>query len=94
MLYRQSATRVRPVFLAKSQAAFRQTIRSETSIIFGKGVTSAKPGSIDQLVLAVSDVDAARKDVIARGVDVSDVFHYAGGPFNNAEKNPRVGGRP
>src|SRR5438552_7245233 len=66
---------------------------SETSIIFGKGVTSAKPGSIDQLVLAVSDVDAARKDLIARGVEVSEVFHYAGGPFNNAEKNPRVGGR-
>jgi catechol 2,3-dioxygenase-like lactoylglutathione lyase family enzyme len=66
---------------------------SETSIIFGKGVTSAKPGSIDQLVLAVSDVDAARKDLIARGVDVSEVFHYAGGPFNSAEKNPRVVGR-
>lgn len=66
---------------------------SETSIIFGKGVTSAKPGSIDQLVLAVSDIDAARSDLIAHGVDVSEVFHYAGGPFNNAEKNPRVGGR-
>ena len=66
---------------------------SETSIIFGKGVTSAKPGSIDQLVLAVDDVDAARNDLIGRGIDVSEVFHYAGGPFNNAEKNPRVGGR-
>jgi len=66
---------------------------SEASIIFGKGVTSAKPGSIDQLVLAVDDVDAARSDLIARGVDVSEVFHYAGGPFNNAEKKPRVGGR-
>jgi catechol 2,3-dioxygenase-like lactoylglutathione lyase family enzyme len=66
---------------------------SETSIIFGKGVTSAKPGSIDQLVLDVADVNAARPDLIARGVDVSEVFHYAGGPFNNAEKNPRVGGR-
>ncbi len=33
---------------------------SEASIIFGKGVTSAKPGSIDQLVLAVDNVDAAR----------------------------------
>jgi catechol 2,3-dioxygenase-like lactoylglutathione lyase family enzyme len=66
---------------------------SEASIIFGKGVTSAKPGSIDQLVLAVSDVDATRNDLIARGVDVSEVFYYAGGPFNNAEKNPRVGGR-
>jgi catechol 2,3-dioxygenase-like lactoylglutathione lyase family enzyme len=66
---------------------------SEASIIFGKGVTSAKPGSADSLVLAVDDIDAAREDLIARGVDVSEVFHYAGGPFNNAVENPRVGGR-
>jgi len=66
---------------------------SEASIIFGKGITPAKSGSADSLVLAVNDVDAARKDLIARGVNVSEVFHYAGGPFNNAVKNPRVGGR-
>jgi catechol 2,3-dioxygenase-like lactoylglutathione lyase family enzyme len=66
---------------------------SEASIIFGKGVASAKLGSIDQLVLAVEDVDAARNDLIARGVDVSEVFHYAGGPFNNSMENPRVAGR-
>ncbi len=65
---------------------------SEASIIFGKGVTSAKPGSADGLVLAVNDVVAARDDLIARGVDVSEVFHYAAGPFNNAVENPRVGG--
>jgi catechol 2,3-dioxygenase-like lactoylglutathione lyase family enzyme len=67
--------------------------QSEASIIFGKGVTSAKPGSIDQLVLAVDDIDAARSDLIARGADVSEVFYYAGGPFNNAVENPRVAGR-
>ena len=66
---------------------------SETSIIFGKGITSAKPGSADSLTLAVDDVAAARDDLVARGVDVSEVFHYAGGPFNNAVENPRVGGR-
>lgn len=66
---------------------------SECSIIFGKGITSARPGSIDHLVLVVDDVDAARDDLIARGVDVSEVFHYAGGPFNNAVENPRVSGR-
>jgi catechol 2,3-dioxygenase-like lactoylglutathione lyase family enzyme len=66
---------------------------SEASIIFGKGVTSAKPGSVDSLVLAVDDIDAARADLIARGVDVSEVFHYAGGPFNNTVENPRIGGR-
>src|SRR5262245_37340773 len=66
---------------------------SEASIIFGKGATSAKPGSADGLVLAVDDIDAARADLIARGVDVSEVFHFAGGPFNNSVENPRVSGR-
>src|SRR5512144_494542 len=60
---------------------------SAASIIFGKGVTSAKPGSADNLVLAVEDIDAARNDLIARGVDVSEVFHYANGPFNIAVEN-------
>jgi catechol 2,3-dioxygenase-like lactoylglutathione lyase family enzyme len=66
--------------------------RSEASIIFGKGVTSARPSSVD-LVLAVENIDAAREDLIGRGVNVSEVFHYAGGPFNNAIENPRVAGR-
>jgi predicted enzyme related to lactoylglutathione lyase len=66
---------------------------SEASIIFGKGITLARRGSADSLVLAVEDIDAARKDLIARGVKVSEVFHFAGGPFNHAAKNPRVYGR-
>jgi catechol 2,3-dioxygenase-like lactoylglutathione lyase family enzyme len=65
---------------------------SEASIIFGKGVTSVRAGSAE-LVLAVNNVDAAREDLMARGVNVSEVFHYAGGPFNNAVKKPRVAGR-
>ena len=66
--------------------------RSDASIIFGRGVTSAKPGSAD-VVLAVDNVDTARADLITRGVNVSEVFHYAGGPFNNVIKNSRVAGR-
>jgi len=66
---------------------------SAASIIFGKGITSERRGSADSLVLAVNDVDAARKDLIARGINVSEIFHYAGGPFNNALENPRVTGR-
>ena len=66
---------------------------SEASIIFGKGVMSARPGSTGSLVLAVDDIDVARDDLIARGVDVSEVFHYAGGPFNNSVQNARVAGR-
>ena len=66
---------------------------SKASIIFGKGITSAKPGAIDHLLLAVDDVDAARGDLVKRGVNVSEVFHYAGGPLNNTVEKPRVGGR-
>jgi catechol 2,3-dioxygenase-like lactoylglutathione lyase family enzyme len=52
---------------------------SNASIIFGRGVTSAQPGSIDSLLLAVDDIDAARRELRANGVDVSEVFHDAGG---------------
>ena len=67
--------------------------RSEASIIFGKGVTSSKPGSIKGLVLAVDSIEAARADLIARGAKVSEVFHYASLPFNNSVDNPRISGR-
>jgi catechol 2,3-dioxygenase-like lactoylglutathione lyase family enzyme len=66
---------------------------SAASIIFGTGITSAKPGSADGLILAVDDIDVARADLIARGVVVSEVFHDAGGIFHHAGKNSRVGGR-
>jgi catechol 2,3-dioxygenase-like lactoylglutathione lyase family enzyme len=52
---------------------------SQASIIFGTGVTDAVPGSIDSLLLAVEDIDAAREQLAARGVEVSEVFHDAGG---------------
>ena len=66
---------------------------SPASIIFGKGITSAKPGSAGGLLLAVSDIEAARSDLIARGIDASAVFHFAGGPLNNTGEQPRVAGR-
>ena len=65
---------------------------SETSLIFGEGISSANPGSTSGLVLAVDDIDAARADLAARGVQVSDVFHYAGLVFNTG-KDARIGGR-
>jgi catechol 2,3-dioxygenase-like lactoylglutathione lyase family enzyme len=61
---------------------------SEASIIFGKGLPAGK-----NLVLAVDDIDATRAELVARGVDVSEVFHYAGGPFNNTVEPARVSGR-
>jgi len=67
--------------------------RSETSVIFGKGITSAKPGSASGLVLAVDNLEAARAELIERGTKVSEVFHFAGLPFNNSVDNARISGR-
>src|SRR6188472_1375938 len=48
---------------------------SACSIHFGKGVTTATPGSAQGMLLAVADIDAARADLIAHGADVSETFH-------------------
>ena len=47
--------------------------RSQCSIHFGKGVTASEPGSVERLILAVKDIEAARADLVSRGVDVSEV---------------------
>ncbi|MGO9320416.1 MAG: glyoxalase [Solirubrobacteraceae bacterium] len=65
---------------------------SQASIIFGRGVTSAEPGSVDCLILAVYDIDVARSELIALGVDVSEVFHDVGGVFHHAGAEGRVPG--
>lgn len=65
---------------------------SEASIIFGKGVTGAAPGSVEALQLTVYDIDAARQELVDRGVDVSEVFHDAGGVFHHAGAEARVPG--
>lgn len=54
---------------------------SGCSVIFGKSVTAAAPGSARGLYLIVSDVEAARKDLVGRGVAVSEVFHDAAGIY-------------
>ncbi|MDI4231837.1 VOC family protein [Bradyrhizobium sp. Arg237L] len=51
---------------------------SPSSIIFGKNVTAAAPGSAQGLYLVVSDVEAARNDLLSRGVKVSEAFHGSG----------------
>jgi len=51
---------------------------SGCSVIFGKNVTAAAPGSAQGLYLIVSDIEAARKELIGRGVEVSETFHNAG----------------
>jgi len=54
---------------------------SGCSIIFGKGVTAAAPGSAQGLYLIVSDVEAARTALLGRGIEVSEVFHGDAGVF-------------
>ena len=52
---------------------------SACSIAFGKGLTTAAPGSAERLILAVHDIDPAREELIRRGIEVSEVFHLDGG---------------
>jgi catechol 2,3-dioxygenase-like lactoylglutathione lyase family enzyme len=52
---------------------------SQCSISFGKGLTTAEPGTAQRLILAVDDIDTAREDLIGRGAEVSELFHLAGG---------------
>ena len=49
---------------------------SPCSIHFGKGITSATPGSVKNLYLVVSDLEAARQELNSRGADVSEPFHF------------------
>jgi catechol 2,3-dioxygenase-like lactoylglutathione lyase family enzyme len=65
---------------------------SGCSIIFGAGLTAAKPGSYEGLQLVVSDIEAASAALRARGAEVSEPFHDAGGVFHHAGANARVEG--
>ncbi len=65
---------------------------SPCSIIFGAQVTIAAAGSADALMLVVTDLDAARADLLARGVEVSEIFHDAGGVFHHAGTDARLPG--
>ncbi|WP_222272263.1 VOC family protein [Modestobacter marinus] len=65
---------------------------SPCSVIFGTGVTSATPGSVQGLYLAVHDVDAARAELVEHGTDVSEVFHDAGGVFPHPGTTGRLPG--
>jgi catechol 2,3-dioxygenase-like lactoylglutathione lyase family enzyme len=62
------------------------------SIIFGKGLSDAPPGSFEGLQLTVYDIDKARADLLERGVEVSESFHDVTGVFHHAGTNGRVAG--
>jgi catechol 2,3-dioxygenase-like lactoylglutathione lyase family enzyme len=61
---------------------------SPCSIHFGKGVTPAEPGSARGLFLVVSDIEAARADLVARGAAVGDVFHRLPGEAPSKGRDP------
>ena len=64
---------------------------SLASIRFGTGINDAAPGLGVNLTLAVQDLDATRANLLARGVDVSDIFHGRGGfshPTGAADRTP------
>src|SRR2546425_11254749 len=65
---------------------------SGCSVIFGKNVTAAAPGSAQGLYLIVSDIEAARDELLGRGVEVSEVFHDAGGVYAGPDE-PYLFGR-
>jgi catechol 2,3-dioxygenase-like lactoylglutathione lyase family enzyme len=65
---------------------------SGCSVIFGRNVTGAQPGSARGLYLIVSDIGAARTDLLRRGVKVSEVFHGAGDVYAGPDE-PYVFGR-
>ena len=66
---------------------------SPASIIFGQGTTTMAPGSVQDLMLIVDDLDAARSELTRRGADVSDVWHDETGIFHHAGTGARAPGR-
>lgn len=49
---------------------------SACSISFGTGLTGAAPGSVQGLHLVVTDIEAARAELVQRGTAISDIFHF------------------
>jgi catechol 2,3-dioxygenase-like lactoylglutathione lyase family enzyme len=65
---------------------------SPSSIIFGNKLTGSKPGSYEGLQLVVDDIEAACAELSSKGVEMSDVFHDAGGVFHHGGTESRASG--
>ena len=61
---------------------------SACSVTIGDGVTDMAPGSLRGLQVVVDDIEAARGELVGRGVEVGEIFHYVG-----ADERPGKGGR-
>jgi catechol 2,3-dioxygenase-like lactoylglutathione lyase family enzyme len=65
---------------------------SPASVIFGKGITTMSPGSVQDLILAVEDIEKARAELAGLGADITEVWHDAGGVFYHAGTEARLSG--
>jgi catechol 2,3-dioxygenase-like lactoylglutathione lyase family enzyme len=65
---------------------------SECSIIIGEGITGADPGSYEGLQLTVTDIEAARQELVDKEIEVSEVWHDAGGIFHHIGTASRAAG--
>ncbi|SAK60950.1 Glyoxalase-like domain protein [Caballeronia glebae] len=65
---------------------------SACSVMFGENVTTAAPGSAQGHYLIVADIEAARAEMLRRGVEVGAPFHNEGGVFHHADGKDQVSG--
>lgn len=65
---------------------------SACSVIFGKGVTTVAPGSVQGMFLIVRDIEAARAELVGHGATVSEIFHFEG-PLRVVGSDGRVAGK-
>jgi catechol 2,3-dioxygenase-like lactoylglutathione lyase family enzyme len=65
---------------------------SSCSVSFGDDVTTATPGSVQDLMLVVCDIESCRSEIAKRGVEISEIFHDRCGTFHHAGDEERVEG--
>jgi catechol 2,3-dioxygenase-like lactoylglutathione lyase family enzyme len=66
---------------------------SPTSVIFGSSVTDATPGSAEGMQLVTADIEQTREELVKAGIEVSEVWHDAGGVFHHGGDAKRVAGK-
>lgn len=65
---------------------------SRCAVLFGRGITTARPGSVRGLVLSVTDIEAARAELSARGAAVGEIYHDSSGVFRHSAPSHHVPG--
>jgi hypothetical protein len=81
MSRRQASTPTRTTLSVTTSVLFSIPPGSACSIALGKGITEEPPGSVQGVQMVVSDIKAARAELVERGVDVGDVQVFPWGSF-------------